>query len=219
MSNKPWGAYNWYQGNAHSLIQLNMDSSRRVSGFIGTGCHEGYPGHHTYNVLLEQNLVRGKGWLEFTLYPLFSPESLIAEGSANYGTRLAFPGDELTVFTRDVLFPLAGLNPQDAERYELLRELSRKLAFVGNEIARDYLDGRIDREEAIELKMRYELSTRERAERSVWFVETYRSYVINYNLGEQLIADYIERNASSEEERWQIFTELLSSPPHPAELL
>jgi hypothetical protein len=219
VSNKPWGAYNWYQGDAHSLIELNLDAGHRVSSFIGTGCHEGYPGHHMYNVLLEENLVRGRGWLEFTLYPLFSPESLIAEGSANYGTRLAFPGDELAIFTREVLFPLAGLNPQDAERYEALRSLSRELAFVGNEIARDYLDGRIDRDEAIALKMKYELSTRERAERSVWFVETYRSYVINYNLGEKLITEYIEKNATSEAERWQKFVELLSAPPGPEHLL
>ena len=219
VSNRPWGAYNWYQGDAHSLIELNLDAGRRVSGFIGTGCHEGYPGHHVYNVLLEQNLVKDKGWLEFTLYPLFSPESLIAEGSANYGTRLAFPDNELTVFTREVLFPLAGLNPSDVERYEALQALSRELAFVGNEIARDYLDGRIDRDKAIELKMKYELSTPERAERSVWFVETYRSYVINYNLGEKLIADYIEKNAATEAERWEIFVELLSSPPSPERLL
>ena len=219
VSNKPWGAYNWYQGDAHSLIELNLDAGRRVSGFIDTGCHEGYPGHHFYNVLLEQNLVKDKGWLEFTLYPLFSPESLIAEGSANYGTRLAFPGDELTVFTREVLFPLAGLDPEEVDRYEALQALSRELAFVGNEIARDYLDGRIDREQAIALKMKYELSTRERAERSVWFVETYRSYVINYNLGEKLITEYIEKNATSEAERWVRFVELLSSPPSPERLL
>lgn len=219
VSNRPWGAYNWYQGDAQSLIELNMDAGGGVSGFIGTGCHEGYPGHHVYNVLLEQNLVKNRGWLEFTLYPLFSPESLIAEGSANYGTRLAFPGDELAVFTYDVLFPLAGLNPEEVERYQALRELTRQLAFVGNEIARDYLDGRIDRDTAIELTMQYALTTRERAERSVWFTETYRSYVINYNLGEQIVAEYIERDTATAAERWQKFAELLASPPHPELML
>ncbi|NIV17481.1 MAG: hypothetical protein GWN47_03535, partial [Woeseiaceae bacterium] len=50
---------------------------------VDLGCHEGYPGHHTFNVLLEKNLVTDRGWTEFTLYPLFSPQSLIAEGSGN----------------------------------------------------------------------------------------------------------------------------------------
>ena len=59
---------------------------------IDLACHEGYPGHHVYNVLLEKNLVRDRGWLEFSVYPLFSPQSLIAEGTANFGIDVAFPG-------------------------------------------------------------------------------------------------------------------------------
>ena len=43
------------------------------------------------NALLEERLVKGKGWVEFSVYPLYSPQSLIAEGSANYGIDLAFP--------------------------------------------------------------------------------------------------------------------------------
>ena len=41
--------------------------------------------------LLEQNLVRDRGWIEFSVYPLFSPQSLIAEGTADYGIDVAFP--------------------------------------------------------------------------------------------------------------------------------
>jgi len=37
------------------------------------------------NSLFEKNLVLEKKWVEFSVYPLFSPQSLIAEGSANYG--------------------------------------------------------------------------------------------------------------------------------------
>jgi len=87
-----------------------------IDSAVDLGCHEGYPGHHTYNALLEQNLVRNKGWTEFSLYPLFSPQSLLAEGSANYGIELAFPGDERIEFEREHLFPLAGLDASDAAR-------------------------------------------------------------------------------------------------------
>ena len=31
--------------------------------------------------------MRDRGWVEFSVYPLFSPQSLIAEGTANYGVR------------------------------------------------------------------------------------------------------------------------------------
>jgi hypothetical protein len=63
---------------------------------------------------------QGKGWVEFSVYPLFSPQSLIAEGSANYGIRLAFPGDEKLAFERKTLYPLAGLDPATAQTYDAL---------------------------------------------------------------------------------------------------
>ena len=108
---KPWSGYNWYQGNYRSLIQVNTDLPIYIDRAIDLACHEGYPGHHVYNALLEKHLVRDRGWVEFSVYPLFSPQSLIAEGTANYGIEVAFPGDERLAFERDVLFPLAGLDP------------------------------------------------------------------------------------------------------------
>ena len=58
-----------------------------------------------------KNLAKGRGWVEFTVYPLFSPQSLIAEGSANYGIDLAFPDGEAEAFEAKTLYPLAGLDP------------------------------------------------------------------------------------------------------------
>src|SRR5205085_9286247 len=84
VTGKPWSGYNWYKGNATSLIHINTDLPVRISRAVDLGCHEGYPGHHVYNILLEEKLSRGRGWIEFTIYPLYSPQSFIAEGSANY---------------------------------------------------------------------------------------------------------------------------------------
>jgi hypothetical protein len=97
VTDKPWSGYNWYQGNAQSLIQINTDLPTSISRAVDLGCHEGYPGHHTFNALLEKNLVQDKGWLEFSLYPLFSPQSLIAEGSGNYGIDLAFQKKRIVI--------------------------------------------------------------------------------------------------------------------------
>ena len=108
VTDKSWSGYNWYQGNYRSLIQINTDLPIYIDRAIDLACHEGYPGHHVYNVLLEQHLVRERGWQEYTVYPLFSPQSLIAEGTANYGIEVAFPDDERRRFERDVLFPAAG---------------------------------------------------------------------------------------------------------------
>jgi hypothetical protein len=85
VTGKPWGGYNWYKGHYHSLIQINVELPIYIDRAIDIGCHEGYPGHHVTNMLLEQRLVNGRHWQEYSVYPLFSPQSLIAEGSANYG--------------------------------------------------------------------------------------------------------------------------------------
>jgi hypothetical protein len=94
VTGKSWSGYNYYQGNYHSRIEVNTDLPIRISRAVDLGCHEGYPGHHVLNSLLEKNLSRGRGWVEFSVYPLYSPQSLLAEGSANYGIELAFPGRE-----------------------------------------------------------------------------------------------------------------------------
>ncbi len=108
VTNKSWSGYNWYKGNFTSLIQVNTDLPIYIDRAIDLACHEGYPGHHVYNALLEQHLVRDRGWIEFTAYPLFTPQSLIAEGTANFGIDVAFPGSERIAFEQSTLFPLAG---------------------------------------------------------------------------------------------------------------
>ena len=218
VNDKPWSGYNWYQGNAQSLIQVNTDLPIYISRAVDLGCHEGYPGHHTFNALLEKNLVQDKNWSEFSIYPLFSPQSLIAEGSGNYGIELAFPGDERIEFEREVLFPLAGLNDEHADRYYEMLALLAKLDYAGNEAARDYLNGTIDREQAVQWLVDYALMSPDRATQRTEFFDAYRSYVINYNLGKDLVQSYVERGTDDMVERWKRFEKLLSSPMTAADL-
>jgi hypothetical protein len=218
-TNKSWSGYNWYQGNYRSLIQVNTDLPIYIDRAIDLACHEGYPGHHVYNVLLEKNLVRDRGWVEFSVYPLFSPQSLIAEGTANYGIEVAFPRPERLKFEREVLFPKAGLDPKLTDEYYAVQALVDRLSYAGNEAARRYLNGRIDKAAAAEWIEEYALYTRPRAEQRVRFIDQYRSYVINYNLGKDMVADYITRRAGDDErKRWNAFEELLSSPRLPSGL-
>ncbi len=219
---KSWSAYNWYRGGFKSLIQLNTDLPIHIDRAIDLACHEGYPGHHTYNVLLERHLVRARGWVEFSIYPLFSPQSLIAEGTAEYGIRVAFPQDERVAFERQTLFPLAGLDPAEAERYYQVQSLVRKLESAANEAARRYLNGEVSSAAAVDWLSRFALMPRARAEQRVRFFDQYRSYVINYTLGRELVARHVESAAggSLDTQRiWQEFTRLISSPRLPSDLV
>jgi hypothetical protein len=159
--------------------------------------------------------------VEFSVYPLFSPMSLIAEGSANFGIEVAFLREERLEFEEKVLYPAAGLDPARAKRYAQIRELTEKLAYAGNEAARRYLNGRIDAKEAADFLERYALSARSRAQQRVRFFDQYRSYVINYNLGKDLVRRYIESRGGTPdrpEKRWEEFERLLSFPPLPSEM-
>ena len=218
VNDKPWSGYNWYQGDSISLIQVNTDFPIYISRAVDLGCHEGYPGHHTFNALLEKNMVNDKNWIEFSLYPLFSPQSLIAEGSGNYGIDLAFPGEERIQFEKEVLFPLAGLDAANADLYYEIFGLIAKLNFAGNEAARGYLNGTMTREEAAEWLQTYGLTRADKSMQRTRFFDAYRSYVINYNHGKAMVADYVERNGADADERWARFEKMLSSPMLPADL-
>ena len=218
VNDKPWSGYNWYQGNSISLIQINTDFPIYISRAVDLGCHEGYPGHHTFNALLENNLVNEQGWIEYSLYPLFSPQSLIAEGSGNYGIDLAFPGDQRITYEKEVLFPLAGLDAANADLYYEIFALIAQLNFAGNEAARDYLNGDITREHAAEWLQTYALTRADKSRQRTRFFDAYRSYVINYNHGKAMVADYIERGDADADERWVRFEAMLSSPMLPADL-
>ena len=219
VNDKPWSGYNWYQGNSTSLIQVNTDFPIYISRAVDLGCHEGYPGHHTFNALLEKNLVNDEGWIEYSLYPLFSPQSLIAEGSGNYGIDLAFPGAERIEFEKNVLFPLAGLDAANADLYYEVGALIAQLNFAGNEAARGYLNGDMTRDESAEWLQAYAMTPADKSMQRIRFFNAYRSYVINYNHGKAMVTDYVERDGADADERWARFEKMLSSPMLPADLL
>lgn len=218
---KAWSAYNWYKGQFHSVIQVNIDFPIFVDRVIDLAAHEGYPGHHVYNALLEQELTRKRGWIEFSIYPLFSPQSLIAEGTANYGIDVAFPGAERVAYEKKVLFPLAGLNAEQADLYYKIHALLEKLNYASNDAARFYLSGKMNAEQTAEWLTRNSLMPPDRARQRVKFIEKYRSYVINYNLGKDMVAGYIESKggtADHPQKRWSEFLTLISSPRLPSGL-
>jgi hypothetical protein len=221
VTGKSWSAYNWYKGQYTSVIQVNTDLPITIDRAVDLACHEGYPGHHVYNALLEKHLVRDRGWIEFSVYPLFSPQSLIAEGTANFGIDVAFPGEERTSFERDTLYPLAGLDQAGAATYASVQRAIVKLSYAGNEAARRYLNDEIDRARAAAWLQRYAMMPADRAEQRTRFFDQYRSYVINYNLGQDLVRAYIEKRggtADRPDARWRLFGELLSSPRLPSGL-
>ena len=219
VKDKPWGAYNWYKGGYRSLIQVNVGLPLYANSMAGTMCHEGYPGHHVLNTLLEQHLVKARGWLEYTVYPLYSAESLLAEGTADFGRDLVFPDNTQWQWERDHVYPIAGIDPSLAELRHRVTELNRSLAYASIDAARAYLDGTRSGAQTVAWLQEFTFATEDEARHSLKFFETYRSYVVNYKLGEDLVRQYVDRVGGTDlHARWNVFLELLATPPIVADL-
>jgi hypothetical protein len=207
VSGKSWPSFCSYRGDYQSVIEINRDAPLTVASAIEIAAHEAYPGHHTASVLLEKALVRDRGRVEFSVEPPVGPEALVREGLAQYGTLLVFPMDEKRRFEREVLFPLAGIPTEDLDRYLRVEELVHRLAPLAVEGARGYIDGERDRvATAIWLE-------NEALIPDPWaflrFVDRYRSYVLAYTLGADMVRDTFTRETS---DPWAGFSRLLSFP-------
>ena len=142
-----------------------------------------------------------RGWVEFTVYPLFSPQSLIAEGTANFGIEVAFPGRERVDFERTTLFPPPAstrarrrvLRGAGAGRSAVVRRATRRRGSTSN--------GKITPADAAAWLERYALYAPDRAKQRVRFFDQYRSYVINYNFGKDLVRRFIESRGGAANRR------------------
>ncbi|WP_258406134.1 hypothetical protein [Shewanella aegiceratis] len=218
VKDKIWTAYNWYQGNYASLIQLNQDHPLHLERALELASHEGYPGHHVFNLLQERELVKGLGWWEYAIYPLYSPISFLSEGSANYGLSLLMTKEERFDFEQRVLMPMAGI-AGDLQHYHEVMEAYKALANLDTLVCRQLIDGEITREEASQLLVEFALYTPEKAAQRVRFYQANRSYVLNYHHGEASVGEYVTNQARDNSQAWEVFAALLARPRAASEII
>ena len=210
VSQKPWSAFSRYLGDSKSLIQINQDYPLTVDRILNLACHEGYPGHHVFNLLRDSSLVRGAGREEFRVQPTFSPQSYLSEGAATYAPTLLLSDGERLRLERDVLFPLAGLNPAGAQRYLEVEKLIGELHTAEPGIARDYLDGHLEFIRAAEALERETLM--QHSETTLLYLNEFRTYMLAYTTGADQVRAYIESGTPSEAERWRRYLILVRDP-------
>lgn len=220
VSDQPWSAYNWYKGNYYSLIQVNTDNFF-IDRPIDLAAHEGYPGHHIYQTVMEKSFLKDRYWAEYSIYPLYSPTSFLSEGLAEYGINVAFPGDERYYYERDTLLPLAGLDTTGFDLYKQVSKIVGRLDHAGLYAAAGLMNGNLSEEEAEDFLINYALLSPEKAKQRVEFIQRYGAYIINYTLGYELIADYIDKvNPSGNSQGlWSSYMDILSNPYLPSSLV
>ncbi|WP_420141819.1 hypothetical protein [Sphingomonas sp.] len=189
-------AWHNYQGEYRSTLRVNPQAVAFIGSAVDVACHEGYPGHHTQFVLAEMGGLHVEDRLVF----LRSAGSALREGAAEYGVSLVFPPDERLGFERDVLFPMAGLPPAEAARFERVRQLSYALAPAALPILRAYRDGRIDRDEAADALEHDALIASPRA--LIAFVDSLGAYSAGYTAARVRVQSAVERGAPTLAARW-----------------
>jgi hypothetical protein len=204
-----WSAFTRYQGRSASRIQINAGLPLTVDRALDLACHEAYPGHHTISTLLD---TRFEGRIEFLVQPLFSPQSLLHEAASSLAGALAFPEPARLAFERDVLFPLAGLDPHGAAAHVRVGRLVDRLYIVQADIARGYLDGALDFPHAAEALEREALMPS--ADAVLKFLNQYRSYAATYTLGRDALERDLDTQSSTGDEgsRWRAYTNVVADP-------
>jgi hypothetical protein len=204
----PWGAWHRYEGGFASVLDVSTASLELADSIVDVACHESYPGHHAQFVLLDHAAGQGRPDAELTVALLRSPLSTLREGAASYAVDLAFPPADRLRFERDVLFPLAGLDPRGAADMLRLRALLRRVEPAVAPIARAYRDGRLSREAAAQ-RLRDEALVAVPGP-LLRFVDELGAYVVGYGAARDRVAAAVEARASSAGvDRWRALGELL----------
>jgi len=220
VSGAPWSAYNWYKGNYKSLIQVNKSVEIHFERILDLAAHESYPGHHVYYTKREQNFYKDSGFVEFSIYTLFSPVSFLAEGTAEYGIDLVFPDDEKIEFIKKNVIGAEKITKTELKKYFTALEIVEKLNEVTVNVAKAYLDGEIIIEEAVSLLQKYGLESEKSAIRRMNFIRRYRSYIMNYTLGKRFVKNYIQNKAPNDiKSKWDIYRILIEKPYLPKDLI
>ncbi|MFX0114046.1 MAG: hypothetical protein ACFFB3_05830 [Candidatus Hodarchaeota archaeon] len=216
VTDRPWGAFNWYLGQAQSKIEFNADQPMSGLSILDTMAHETYPGHHVEHAVKENLLYYQKGYGESGVLLTLAPESLISEGIANYGKKLIYTEKEAIKWAMEKIFPLLPKRPKiDIDTQIEISNALRSYDALGGCLAfLLYVDG-YTTDETVKFALDHTHLTEERIRSYLKFIQDplWRSYIFNYYLGESLVRDFAEKG-----DKRQQFQKLLQQQFWPSAL-
>ncbi|KDE54923.1 hypothetical protein EI28_10705 [Methanoculleus sp. MH98A] len=131
------------------------------------------------------------------------------------GEEMIFPAPERARFFEEVLFPLAGFEPADADLFDAVVTASTALNLTGNaRVAHGYLGGALSREEAFRLLQDVLLLDPKAAQVRLRFIEEFRAYPVALAQGYRIVRDYVGDGT----DRWERFVHALTEPVLPGDL-
>ncbi len=225
VTNQPWSAYNWYDGNLRSRIEFNTDLPTRAYQLIGTLGHETFPGHHLEHAWKEQRLLREQGRDETSVLLINPPEAYISEGLAELGLRfVAGEGDWQSLLIELCARADLPMTQADAEReWQITRAVVPLRGSGGDAALLMHAEGK-SREEVIAFLEQDALRTREQAEKTLEFISfaLWRSYIFCYAGGLRLLTRWCDAagDANAQRDRFfRLLTEQLTPSGIAAEII
>jgi hypothetical protein len=211
VTNKPWVAYNWYQGRFHSRVEVNVELPISIALLTDLTAHEAYPGHHTESAAKEARLLDGLGRVETSVAIIYAPEALVAEGIAMNALEQALGARPYEVVA-DELREL-GVSFDPAEVHEVHQAELALFATATNAAFMLHEDGATTDEAEAYLR-EWGLESDEKAARTVAFLTapTSRAYISAYTDGRRLCRAFATRAPEN-------FTRLLTEQLTTADLL
>jgi hypothetical protein len=210
VSDKPWSGYNWYLGNARSLVEVNTDLPIRANALLDLMAHEGYPGHHTEHALKEIRLYHQRGYGEHAIQLINTPECVISEGVATLAESMIFAEGESARWQAEHVWRPLGIDA-DPEREARIVQAQWTLRSVGaNAALLMHQDGRPEAD-VVRYLMEYGLATEEEARHRLRFIADplWRPYIFTYHVGRDLLGRWLEEAEATGETRESRFVRLL----------
>jgi len=203
-------AWHTYLGDGHSVLQVNPAAVADIGSSLDVACHEAWPGHHAQFLVQRAS---SSFALEDKLVFTRSPEQLLREGAAQFGVDLAFPPAERAAFLRDELFPLAGLDPGEAQTFAQVHAARQALGAAAAPILADYLDRRITGFAAEQALAKEALVSSPAA--LLAFADRYGAYVLGYSVAREAVAACVAARADAagegEEGKWLALRAIVAS--------
>jgi len=216
-----WEAFEGFKRNGRSEIKVNLARLITLNKAEWLPANEGYPGHHYMFGMMEQELVKKRNWVEFSVVNKFSPYSTIAEGGAEWAAHrlLWWNLDERSEYLHrlakkaNMKFDTALLRKWCV--VASLTDPSDQVGRVHVHIASQLIDGQISKQEAQNLM--FENGFRADASwPNVTFLQEFGAYIINYSYGKHLVNRWIEaRVKKNDVSNWKAFEDFVQRPPLP----
>lgn len=186
----PWDAHARYLGGHRTRIDLQDRQPLDLTRALRLACHEGAPGHHAQHIWAADDRVGRLGWQEHALVAGFGPALLMAEGAAEAGADLAMPAERRLQVYGERLVPatkLSHVEAADLARLIRVEEAQAALEPLIGDIARDYLDNRLNATQAA-ARLDHEVLM-PGAEAFVFFIERRRTRILAYTEGRRLVLE------------------------------